>query len=107
LHNRKLPQTYDSQDDGKDETPLVSVIITHRNRPLLLQQAIKSIQAQTYKHFEIVIIDDGSDDPDAVKYIQELAWRWWEKKGWRVVREPRRFLGAARNKGGESRISRS
>ncbi|WP_199482591.1 glycosyltransferase family 2 protein [Vibrio owensii] len=42
--------------------PLVSVIIPTLNRSDLLSQAIKSVECQTYKNIEIIIIDDCSDD---------------------------------------------
>jgi glycosyltransferase involved in cell wall biosynthesis len=42
--------------------PLVTVVIPTYNRITLVQQAIASVLAQTYTHWELIIVDDGSDD---------------------------------------------
>ena len=41
---------------------LVSVVVPTYNRLSLLQQTVASVQAQTHRHFELVIVDDGSND---------------------------------------------
>ena len=47
--------------------PLVSVIITTRNRAKLLSRAIKSVLQQTYENIEIIVVDDAScDDTESV-----------------------------------------
>jgi len=42
--------------------PLVSVLLPTRNRRELLTRAIGSVQAQTYPHWELLIVDDASTD---------------------------------------------
>lgn len=76
--------------------PLVSVCITHRNRPGFLRQALASIARQTYDRLEVVLVDDGSDQPEARRYLDRVAGEF-ATKGWTLVRQPNRFPGAARN----------
>ncbi len=45
--------------------PLVTVVVPTYKRFALVQQAIASVMAQTYKNWEIIIVDDGSDDGTA------------------------------------------
>ncbi len=56
--------------------PLVSLIIPTRNAVKLLRQAVKSVLENTdYPNFEILIVDNASDDPGTVAYFGELARR--------------------------------
>ena len=41
----------------------ISVIIPSHNRPALLREAVASVHQQTYKDWEIIIVDDGSQPP--------------------------------------------
>lgn len=61
--------------------PLVSVVIPTYNRSYSLDATIKAVLSQTYKNFEIIIVDDGSTDDtksiissfgNKVVYIQKL-----------------------------------
>jgi glycosyltransferase involved in cell wall biosynthesis len=42
--------------------PLISVVMPVWNGERYLAEAIESVLAQTYSHFELVIVDDGSED---------------------------------------------
>jgi len=42
--------------------PTVSILITTFNRPKLLRRAVESVLRQTYADFEIIVIDDASDE---------------------------------------------
>ena len=51
---------------------LVSVVIPTRHRLALLQRALTSAQAQTYRQLEIVVVVDGRD-PETERYLNEIA----------------------------------
>ena len=64
--------------------PLVSIIMCTRDHTSLLRNAIESIDLiSTYTNYEIVIIDNGSQDPEAVVYLASLA----KRGGLRVIRD--------------------
>ncbi|TMA78856.1 MAG: glycosyltransferase [Deltaproteobacteria bacterium] len=42
--------------------PLVSVVIIFLNAERFIQEAIESVFAQTYDHWELLLVDDGSSD---------------------------------------------
>ena len=44
------------------ENPLVSVLMTAYNREKFIAEAIESVLASTYEHWELIIVDDGSKD---------------------------------------------
>ena len=51
-----------------DHGPRVSVIVPVRNRRTLLRELLDALAAQTYRDFEVIVVDDGSIDgaPDEV-----------------------------------------
>ena len=51
--------------------PAVSLIIPTRNAAQLVKQAVASILSKTdYPNYEILIVDNGSDDPEALAYLE-------------------------------------
>ena len=78
------------------ETPLVTVCIVHHERPELVRMAVDSVVAQDYPALEAVLVDDGSESAEAVAALDALEAEFGER-GWRVIRQENRYLGAARN----------
>jgi len=74
--------------------PKVSVVIPTYKRPHLIGRAVKSVLNQTYKNFEIVIIDDSPNDEteNIVKSFNDIKIKYTRNK----IR--RGFIGA-RNQG--------
>lgn len=63
---------------------LVSVIIPTYNRENIIKDAINTVLAQTYQNFEIIIIDDGTDNTgDIVKSFKDerIKYIYEEKRG--------------------------
>lgn len=80
-----------------DVLPLVSVIIPTRNALQLTRQCVESILSRTtYSNYEIVIVDNGSDDPATLAWFKQIAA---EKPNVRVLRDDRDFNYSALNNG--------
>lgn len=78
--------------------PKVSVCITHFSRPKELRRALASLKQQTYKNFEVLVVDDGSPNPQVQKELAAIKAEI-EPLGWRLLVQENRYLGAARNFG--------
>lgn len=75
----------------------VSVIIPTYNRAKLLVEAVESVLRQTYRDFEIIVVDDGSTDDTEEriqKYSDRLVYIKQQNAGVNVARN--RALSAAK-----------
>lgn len=72
--------------------PRVSVIIPTYNRQTYVSRAIDSVLSQTYRDFEVIVVDDGSVDN-----TKEVATAYGDAI--RYVYQPNQGPGAARNLG--------
>jgi len=55
-----------------ENTPCVSIIIPTRDKMNLLARCLTSIEKQTiYKNYEIVIVDNDSEEPDSLQYFRQ------------------------------------
>jgi GT2 family glycosyltransferase len=82
---------------AKTGTP-VSILIPFRDEPRLLRTCVDSIAATTAMHasVELVLIDNGSTDPETLTLVERLA----DRPDVRVLRDPRPFNWAALNNAG-------
>jgi glycosyltransferase involved in cell wall biosynthesis len=80
------------RDAAVEEKARVSVILATRNRSQYLARAIGSVLAQSYPTWELIAVDDGSDD-DTYDVLGEV-----DDERIRRFRTPHRGLSAARNR---------
>lgn len=52
-------------------SPLFSILIAQYNNGIYFEDCYKSIMAQTYQNWEVIIVDDGSTD-DSVEVMQRI-----------------------------------
>lgn len=74
-------------------------MLTTHNRPDLLLESVGSVLAQSYPHWELIIVDDGSNSPATTELIGAAQF----SNRIRIIRHPEaRGLSAARNSGIEA-----
>jgi glycosyltransferase involved in cell wall biosynthesis len=77
---------------GSKHMPQVSVIIPTFNCAALVKEAIESALAQTYRDFEVIVVDDGSDD-DTTSVVAQFG------SDIHYLRQTNQGASAARNQG--------
>ncbi|MEA3444455.1 MAG: glycosyltransferase family 2 protein, partial [Bacteroidota bacterium] len=87
-------QMYRVKYDLPAQAPLVSIIILSKNNKYMLQRCIESITQKTnYKNYEILIVDNNSDDDQTLFYFETLK----QKSNVIVLRDTRDFNFSALN----------
>ena len=83
--------------EGPD--PLVSIVIPTKNQFGMLKRCIETVLRVTeYENYEIVVVDNGSDDKDACDYLATIEAKLEEIGGrLRVLRHPGEFNYSAMN----------
>lgn len=71
----------------------ISVIIPLYNKGQIIERTIKSVLYQTYPHFELIIVDDGSTD-NSVEVVRQF-----DDNRIRLFQQPNAGPSAARNTG--------
>lgn len=78
-----------------DRPPFVSVIMATMNRSGLISRAINSLLKQSFKQWELIIADDGSQDDTFAKVSRYIA----KYANIRYLKHSRRGLALTRNAG--------
>ncbi len=79
-----------------ESRPMVSVCLTHYERPALLRQALDGLARQTYDNVEVILIDDGSKSVGASELLDDLEAQEY-RFPLKIIRSKNCYLGAARN----------
>ena len=82
-----------AEPSARGDEPLVSVVTPARNRQDEIAVAIASVQAQTLRNWEMLVVDDGSDD-DTAAVVERFAAA---DPRVRLIRHEPRGVSAARN----------
>lgn len=69
-----------------DGLPKVSVVVPTRNRVDLLRTCLEGVARTRYPEIEIIVVDNDSDDPSTLAYLEEL-----DSARVRVLRHPGAF----------------
>ncbi len=78
--------------------PAVSVVIPTRDQHLLLRRCVESIQGRsTWRHVELIVVDNGSRRGATLRYLRALGERH------AVIRDPRPFNWSALNNAAAAR----
>lgn len=72
--------------------PLVSVVIPYYNDGKYIHETLESIQHQTYRNVEIILVDDGSTEKESIRVFDDL-----KKLGFQTYRQENAGPSAARN----------
>ncbi len=78
------------------EHPLISVCLTHFNRPELLKKTLESLERQDYPNFEVLVMDDGSTQACKQKLEVEII-PILNRHKWKIFYQENQYLSAARN----------
>ena len=78
--------------DMNADSPIVSVIMPCYNQGQYLDEAVESVLAQTYKNFEIIVINDGSTDAETIQIL-----RHYHKPQVKIIHTENRGPSLARN----------
>jgi glycosyltransferase involved in cell wall biosynthesis len=54
-------------NDARRDRPTVSVVLAVRNASTWIEQAMRGLAAQTFRSFEVIVVDDGSSDDTAAR----------------------------------------
>ena len=85
--------------DELNASPLVSVVIPTYNRARVVERALKTAFAQTYRNLEIIIVDDGStDDTEATLAPFQDRIRYFYQKNQGASAARNRAIQEARGK---------
>ena len=89
-HNAYMPQIKEFRIDRPD--PLISIVLPLYNGAHLIHKTIEGVISQTYLHWELIVVDDGSTDGGAERIKEHFPQVT-------VIHQANAGVAGARNKG--------
>eukprot|EP00899_Mesostigma_viride_P020069 jgi/Mesvir1/28063/Mv26199-RA.2 len=99
--NNKLMRAFDlfiKERDTGTCIPFYTIIVTVFNQDKFVDETLESVARQTYPHWELILVDDGSSD-DTWRHAQDFLMRANVTQAVRAVRKRNGGLADARNLG--------
>lgn len=84
------------ESEKKKESYLISIIIPLYNCESYIVNTIESLEKQRFQDFEVILIDDGSNDSTyemAIEYLSKT------KLFWKMIKQSNKGVSATRNRG--------
>lgn len=84
-------------DAERSALPLISCVVPAYNPETFLLETVASVERQTWPNWELIVVDDGSEDAASLEILRSIESR--NDPRIRVVRQENRGLPGARNTG--------
>ncbi len=91
---RSEPPAPSPRPKARTPRPEVSILVPYYNMGRYLPETLRSLWAQTYQDYEILLVDDGSTDPESRRLLDTL-----DDSRLQVLRQQNGGLSSARNAG--------
>lgn len=99
-HNGSQMTTPPSHDADAHPQDLISVVLTTYRRPAFLARALTCVLAQTYRNWELIVVDDNDPHSESRRETEALVERFLEDPRVRYLKhDANRGGSAARNSG--------
>lgn len=89
-----MPEAVQPSNDLNSIMPFFSIVIPTFNRAALVERAVKSVLAQSFNDFEVIVVDDGSTD-DTKNTLQKFS----SDSRFKYIFQENQKESAARNNG--------
>ncbi len=85
----------DFEADERRMRPLISVVIPFHNPHVHFDQTVRSLDGQSLRDFEVLVVNYGFTDSDSIPALEPLR----QREDWRVIDHANRGRASACNKG--------
>lgn len=103
ISERKFPSLNEENQLPKiEKNPLVSVIMPYYNMGQFIDESLKSVISSKYSNLEILIINDGSNEPYSINKIHILEKKYLNKINIKILHKQNEGLALTRNFGADN-----